>query len=120
MARVLAIDDDENLLFVLRQTLESEGHEVVVASDGGEALELLRNLEPLPALIVSDLRMDPVDGREFLRRKSQDPRISCIPVIIVSGEKDTHDLVGFVAAVFEKPYPVDGLLEAVEKVIQKS
>jgi two-component system NtrC family sensor kinase len=61
--RVLVVDDEPHILHYMRATLESWGHHVETAGDGAEALERARATEP--DLIVSDLRMPRMNGREF-------------------------------------------------------
>lgn len=63
--RVLAVDDEPNILNALRRTLRARGFEVLTAADGPPALELLRG-EPVDA-IVSDMRMPLMSGADFLR-----------------------------------------------------
>jgi len=68
--RVLVVDDEPHILHYMRATLEAWGHEATVASDGEEALELAAH-HPFD-LVISDLRMPNVGGREFyeeLRRR---------------------------------------------------
>lgn len=67
MARVLVVDDDADIRFVMRAVLEDAGHEVLEASDGAAALVLLRQ-SPESLVVVLDLRMPRVDGVAVLRR----------------------------------------------------
>lgn len=62
--RVLVVDDDELIRLVSEQVLSSHGYEVRTASDGFEALALMRNA--LPDLIISDLKMPNMSGFELL------------------------------------------------------
>ena len=79
MARILIIDDDEQILAMLRQTLEREGYEVVDASDGKEGLRRYR--ENPTDLIITDLIMPEKEGIETileLRRDFPDVKIIAI------------------------------------------
>ncbi len=67
MTRILIIDDDTQILDMLRQTLEREGHEVVNASDGKEGLRLYR--EKATDLIITDLIMPEKEGIETINEK---------------------------------------------------
>jgi len=64
--RLLVVDDDPLLLKSLRDTLESDGHQVVAASSADEAVERLAACPDQPDLIISDFRMRQVDGIEVL------------------------------------------------------
>src|SRR4030095_10174329 len=66
---------------------ELGGAKVTPAGDGGEALDALRN-GPRPCVIVLDLDMPGMDGREFRRRQLLWPQMASIPVILVSGHSD--------------------------------
>jgi two-component system response regulator FlrC len=77
---VLVVEDDRPLQDALVSTLETAGFKVLAASDGGEALEVLRQTSV--DLVVSDVQMRPVDGRELLRRLQQ--RQSPPPVLLMT------------------------------------
>jgi DNA-binding response OmpR family regulator len=64
MARLLVVDDDENLRLLYEQELQEEGHEVVLAGSGPEALDYLKSKRP--DLIILDISMPGMDGIEAL------------------------------------------------------
>jgi DNA-binding NtrC family response regulator len=66
MGSILVVDDDTNLLEVIRTRLEANGHDVQTKSDPLEALECVKGKGF--DVVVSDIRMEPIDGMEFLRR----------------------------------------------------
>jgi DNA-binding response OmpR family regulator len=107
---VLIVDDDESIRTLLRLVLTDEGYEVVVAVDGGAALdELRRPGAAAPSLILLDLNMPRVDGRAFLRayRGLAGPRA---PVILLTGTGDvggSDELGGEGEVVSELPKPFD-------------
>jgi two-component system, NtrC family, nitrogen regulation response regulator NtrX len=81
MARILIVDDEESIRNVLRQLFEYEGHEVLLASSGGEALERLK--AGPPDLAFLDVKMPGMDGLELLGRiRTDDPHAV---VIMISG-----------------------------------
>lgn len=81
-ARVLVVDDEEDVRYVLARFLRARGHTVQEAADGPRALEVWR-VEPCEVL-VTDLRMPGMDGAELVRRLRQhDPGL---PVIVVSAD----------------------------------
>jgi CheY-like chemotaxis protein len=80
--RILIVDDDPDLREVGQLLLESQGYEVLAASDGFEALLALRR--SMPDIIISDLSMPNMNGFELLSVVRR--RFPMIPVIVVSGE----------------------------------
>jgi CheY-like chemotaxis protein len=84
MRTVLIVEDEVTTRDALIELLEKNGHRIVTAGDGQEALQRLSNV-PRPSLILLDLIMPRMDGWEFLRRQSTDPAIAGIPTIVLSG-----------------------------------
>jgi CheY-like chemotaxis protein len=113
---VLVVDDDPDILQTLALCLTSEGYNVLMASNGQEALELLRQQKP--ACILLDLMMPVMDGFTTLEALRTDERTRSIPVVILSalssGEvrRRCHDMG--VRAILQKPYKPEDLLRAVE------
>jgi hypothetical protein len=83
---VLVVDDDPNALDLLGRTLQGAGVRVVTASDGREALNLARTLQP--AAITLDVLMPGMDGWEVLRELKADPETRDIPVLMVTMTDD--------------------------------
>jgi CheY-like chemotaxis protein len=81
MARILLVDDDPGVRANLARLLEHDGHEIVTAADGAEALGILEN-EAID-LVISDLVMPNMDGLELLRRLRRMPAPP--PAIAISG-----------------------------------
>lgn len=85
---VLLIDDDDDLRELLRFHFERKGYDVRALADGREALEFLRTDNVRPDVIVLDLLMPDIDGREFLRHRRETPELERIPVIVLTGLED--------------------------------
>jgi signal transduction histidine kinase/DNA-binding response OmpR family regulator len=83
---VLVVDDDPNALDLLGRTLQGAGVRVVTASDGPEALNLARTLQP--AAITLDVLMPGMDGWEVLRELKADPETRDVPVLMVTMTDD--------------------------------
>jgi DNA-binding response OmpR family regulator len=88
MARLLLVEDDDSLRRGLRFALEDEGHQVVEAPDAATALAEFE-AEP-PDLVLLDLRLPDRSGFEVCRELR---RTSFVPIVIVTAQDDTHDLV---------------------------
>lgn len=86
--KILIIEDDKFLRELIAQKLIKEGYEVDGAIDGEEGLKKIK--KDKPDLILLDLILPGVDGFEVLARTKEDPKVSTIPVIILSnlGQKD--------------------------------
>lgn len=89
--RILVVEDEEDILELVRYNLAREGHEVLTAMTGEEGLERARSDKP--ALILLDLMLPGLDGREVCRRLKQDPDTRHIPVVMVTARGEEADIV---------------------------
>lgn len=89
---VLLVDDNIVLRNSILKRIKKDGHPVVGASDGLEALKILQNVD-YPCLIVLDLRMPIMDGWEFLKTIKEDPHFNSIhhEVVILSNASDAEE-----------------------------
>jgi CheY-like chemotaxis protein len=83
--RVLVVDDEPIMRTLFRRSLQSAGFEVVVAEDGPDGLQKLRH-DPEIRLVLLDLNMPQMDGREFREEQRADPQLKDVPTVIVTGE----------------------------------
>lgn len=81
MKRILVVDDEENIRMLYQEELQEEGYEVVLASNGIEAMETLANKGPFD-LVTLDIRMPGMDGINTVREIKE--RYRKIPVILVT------------------------------------
>src|SRR5215212_2491309 len=98
---VMVVEDDFTIRETLRELLEDEGYRVTQASNGAEALACLRT-NGTPRLILLDLMMPVMDGVEFRRALQKDPRLSDIPMVVLSADLALEQKVG--------PMSVEGYL----------
>jgi CheY-like chemotaxis protein len=91
MARVLVVDDVVDNVKLLVYTLTDEGHDVLSAYSGEQALDLARS--EVPDVILLDVMMPGMDGLEACRRLKSDPRLRDIPVIMVSAREMEGDVI---------------------------
>jgi CheY-like chemotaxis protein len=82
--RVLLIEDDQDLRDSLAELLRLQGFEIAAAGNGLDALLLLRSLPALPDVILLDLDMPVMDGREFRAVQRRDPVAGSVPVVVLS------------------------------------
>ena len=116
MARVLVVDDEPDIVLMLQMSFEDEGHDVVTARNGDEALELLD--QGGVDVVVLDLMMPVADGWSVLEGKRQ--RGDETPVIVVSAKSEPADMrrvleLGAVEYV-QKPFDLDALLSLAAEV----
>ena len=97
--------------------LEHEGYQVITATDGEEALKILKSSQELPAVIFLDLMMPIMDGRQFIAEQKKDRRLSTIPVVIMSAATDITDeaLKLNASDYLKKPLKIEDLLRTSQK-----
>ncbi len=89
--RVLVVDDEEDILELVRYNLAKEGYKVHCVATGEEALEAARH--EVPDLIVLDLMLPGVDGLEVCRILRRDPKTAHIPIIMLTAKGEEADVV---------------------------
>jgi CheY-like chemotaxis protein len=115
VVRLLVVDDDPDGVEAMRFLLEAQGYEVESASNGREALQMLRLGSSPPDAVILDLLMPVMNGWEFLEELQHDERLSAIPVIVVTGSFYTRP-AEFGGKVFVKPVDFDALVRHVERI----
>jgi CheY-like chemotaxis protein len=114
---VLVVEDDHAIRESLTELLEDEGYQVAKATNGQEALEVLARVGP-PCVILLDLMMPVMDGYEFMGRKTADPVLASIPVVVITAAgpariPGTSQQEG--AMVLPKPVRADAVMRAVRQ-----
>jgi CheY-like chemotaxis protein len=119
MKKILVVDDEEDVVDVLRLVLGKKGYEVATATSGMEGLA--RAQSALPDLILLDIMMHQMDGWEVLKLLKLDERTGAIPVVILSARVEARDKIrglqeGAVDYV-TKPFSVREILEKIEAAL---
>src|SRR3989338_5194461 len=113
--RVFVVDDDEDLLKMLRLRVEAEGYEFMCAESGKDMIRIMKM--KMPDVVVLDIMLPEIDGYTALRQMRREDDFKDIPVIIVSAKerKNVGDLFAFekVAFFIEKPFEIGGLLQKI-------
>ncbi len=117
MARICVVDDEYKVRALLRMLLTSQGHEVLEAGDGAEALDILSR--DMVDLVITDIRMDGMDGLNLLQQvKERD--LGC-PVIFITAYASVESAVEALrlgaADYVVKPYEEQDILLAVERAL---
>ncbi|HEX9991173.1 MAG TPA: response regulator [Chloroflexia bacterium] len=116
MQTILVVEDELPIAEMVIAILGYAGYKVVVVGNGQEALASLEDLRP--DLILSDIMMPVMDGRELCKRLQAHPEHSSIPVIMMSAAHNPSHQDGCKPAAFvRKPFTVEELSELVRKII---
>ncbi|MEX1240481.1 MAG: sigma-54 dependent transcriptional regulator [Cyclobacteriaceae bacterium] len=120
MEKILIIDDDKDLCFVLKRFLSKHGFEVIEATSGKAALEILENVEP--DLILCDFRLEDMSGSSILKKiKEKNPSV---PVIIITGYSNIKTAVEVMKLgamdYVTKPLLPDEILLTIRKALSKT
>ena len=122
MTKVVVADDDRMFRKAAETTLRRQGYSVATASDGEEALQLIRSEQP--DIIVLDLIMPKLQGFDVLQILKQDTLTSAIPVIVLSSltqEQDKQEALdlGAVAYFNKSTFSLGELVKQVEITLAK-
>lgn len=119
MVKVMIIDDETSIVWLLEDLISELGYEPISALNGREALAKLSQLpeDELPALIITDLMMPQLDGVGLTRLLRADPRFRHIPILMMSAaEKFTPD--SGADLFINKPFDLDALALMVEQIVE--
>jgi CheY-like chemotaxis protein len=116
---VLVVEDDPDIRDIVQDLLEAEGYDVVPAGHGRQALEFLAQVRSSakPDLVILDMMMPLVDGRQVLEAMQRDPALATIPVVVISAVVREKPVGA--AAFLRKPVSLEKLFEAVRTFIDR-
>jgi DNA-binding response OmpR family regulator len=122
MTKILCIEDEPQMIDLIKLILETKGYEVLGAEGGQQGLDLMRSEKP--DLILLDLMMPEMDGGDVFHHMKEEVELRDIPVIVVTAKAAPIDKVLWinVAKVDDyvtKPFGPRELVESVEKVLAK-
>jgi len=122
MTKILCVEDEPQMIDLIKLILETKGYEVLGAEGGQRGLELMRSEKP--DLILLDLMMPEMDGGDVFHHMKEEVELRDIPVIVVTAKAAPIDKVLWinVAKVDDyvtKPFGPRELVESVEKVLAK-
>ena len=112
--KILLVDDDLHWRSSLESYLESKGYEVITASNGEQALEILLTYQDI-SLILLDLSMPVMTGWEFLNARKGNEALKQIPVIVQSGENNPQNLDSDLPYL-SKPYKGEDLTRLISSI----
>lgn len=118
--KLLLVDDEKDVVAVLKAALEPKGYEVLEAYDGLEALRKIE--EHKPDLIILDILIPKLDGGAVNTKLKADPKTADIPVIIITGKGNSKELSKLkeelkVSEYLEKPFKVAFLIKRIQEIL---
>ena len=115
MKKIMIVDDEPAIRELLVAVLQDEGYAVVAAPNGQQALELLPRERP--DLVLLDIMMPDLDGREVRRRMQELPGLQDTQVIMSSAAIRPDLADSQIAAFVPKPFDIDQLLAVLDRVL---
>lgn len=122
MTKILVVDDEKNIVELLKMSLESSGYEVIEAYNGMEAITKINNL--LPDLILLDLMLPDIDGLQICKMIRLNEDTGNIPVIMITAKSEEDDKIRGLSIgaddYITKPFSLKELEARVETVLRRS
>lgn len=118
----LVVEDDDQIVHILRFILEREGFDVSTALDGRTALSFIERLPP-PALVTLDVMLPHADGYELLARIRSTPGWENVPVVLLTARSQEKDIVRALDAgandYLVKPFKPDEFRARVRRLVKR-
>ncbi|MGA2090708.1 MAG: response regulator [Endomicrobiales bacterium] len=126
MAKIMIVDDEKDVVDLLSFVLRKDGHEVVSACNGRDALEQIGILSSTqkvvkPDLVILDIMMPDIDGYTVQNKMSECDETRSIPILILTAKGQMRDLFGLasnVVAYIEKPFDPKILRDKVKELMK--
>jgi CheY-like chemotaxis protein len=117
---ILIVDDEPDVVYVLKASLERKGYAIETANNGLVALEMVEKVKP--DAIILDLMMPKLDGHSVNLKLKENPATAAIPVIVITGKGHLKELLEIrddlkVAAYLEKPFRIPMLTDCLETIL---
>jgi len=119
VAKILVVDDEKDVVELLKFLLEKDGHQITTAYNGREALDLIAQNKP--ELILLDVMMPEMDGYTVQTQLLNNPDTKNIPIIVLTAKgqlKDVFALSTNVKAYMEKPFDPKSLRVKIKEALQ--
>jgi CheY-like chemotaxis protein len=118
MAVVLVVDDEVGIAHLLSDVLSDEGHRVMVAANGHEALK--RAEQERPDLVITDFMMPVMDGAQLIKAMAEHPDLKGVPVFLISSvpEVAVRDKCSGYALFIRKPFRIYDVVDQVTRALK--
>ncbi len=121
-ANILVVDDESDLIELLKYNLAKEGYNLEFAFNGFDGLKIAEVVKP--DLIILDLMLPDINGYEVCKRIKQNKRLSLVPIVFLSAKQEEVDkILGFEAGAEDymiKPFSVNELLARIRVILKRS
>lgn len=117
MATILVVDDEKPVREFLVTAFEQEGHAVLEAWHGRQALAIIHDSATPPDLVISDVMMPLVGGVELCSQLRADPSTAHIPIVLMSAAHRQASADAAADAVIGKPFDLDTLEALVQRLL---
>lgn len=119
--KVLVVDDEDNIIELIRLGLRYEGFQVEVASDGEQGIALAQRIDP--DLVILDVMMPGIDGLEVCRRLRANPTTRDVPILMLTAKDEVGDrILGLQTGADDyltKPFDFYELLERIKAILRR-
>jgi CRP/FNR family cyclic AMP-dependent transcriptional regulator len=119
---VFVVDDDEAVRTLVCKALKVKGYDVIEATDGLKAADMLGNLPRVPDLMICDVMMPTIDGFSLARMVKSHTELRSMPIIFLTAKTQPKDLtLGMSLGArhyIQKPFSLQDLLDRVEKTVR--
>ncbi|TPI59769.1 response regulator [Mesorhizobium sp. B3-1-7] len=119
MAKLLIVEDDESVRTLAARALERDGHNVTIATDGAQGLDMIRRARGGYDLVVSDIRMPEMDGIEMATVAARE--FPTMRIMLMTGYADqrerAEELNGIILDVVQKPFTLAEIRARVGKAL---
>ncbi|GLV57859.1 DNA-binding response regulator [Dictyobacter sp. S3.2.2.5] len=119
--KVLVVDDEDNIIELIRLGLRYEGFQVEVASDGEQGIALAQRIDP--DLVILDVMMPGIDGLEVCRRLRGNPTTRDVPILMLTAKDEVGDrILGLQTGADDyltKPFDFYELLERIKAILRR-
>jgi DNA-binding response OmpR family regulator len=120
--KILVVDDEPDVLLIVKTGMQAEGYDVVTASNGVDALAMVK--EEKPDVVILDVMMPLMDGFEVLAKLKEDDATAAVPVIMLTGlserSKIQKALISGIHFYVVKPFEFEELIQKVRTVLNAS
>lgn len=115
--KILVVDDDHDIVNAIDAILTMEGYTVETAYNGAECMDCVK--ETKPDLILLDLMLPDMHGREVAQELKRNRQLQDIPIVIMSASRDAREVADAIHAedCIDKPFEVNHLLQTVSKYL---
>ena len=115
--KILIIDDEAELVEMMRKRLEASDYEVIISNNGEEGMA--KALKEVPNLILLDIRMPKMDGYTFIKQARVDKQLKKVPIIVLSVIDQLSELLKLegVNDYLEKPFDADILIKKIDQYL---